>query len=106
MSPRGQWTRECAAGSGRVGLLGPRGLCGGAEGVDERQIRHLTGTKPVLESYVSKGFLQSEVLGEVSVLEGGSSGRSFSRSFSQSFRPCFAGIFRANKKTLQRKLRP
>ena len=29
---------------------------------------------------LSKGFLQSEVLGEVSVLEGGSSGRSFSRS--------------------------
>ena len=41
----------------------------------------------------SKGFLQSEVLGEVSVLEGGSSGR----SFSQSFRPCFAGTCRAKK---------
>ena len=50
---------------------------------------------------LSKGFLQSEVLGEVSVLEGGSSGRSFSRSlprsFSRSFRPCFAGTFRAKK---------
>ena len=49
----------------------------------------------------STGFLQSEVLGEVSVLEGGSSGRSFSRSlprsFSRSFRPFFAGTFRAKK---------
>ena len=47
----------------------------------------------------SKGFLQSEVLGEVSFLEGGSSGRSFPRSlprsFPRSFRPCFAGTFRA-----------
>ena len=43
---------------------------------------------------VSKGALQSEVLGEVSVLEGGSSGRSFwrslPRSFSRSFRACFS----------------
>ena len=49
----------------------------------------------------SKGALQSEVLGEVSVLEGGSSGRSFwrslPRSFSRSFRACFAGTFRAKK---------
>ena len=48
--------------------------------------------------YISKRFLQSEVLGEVSVSEGGSSGRSFSRSlrrgFSRKFRACFAGIFR------------
>ena len=35
----------------------------------------------VRKSTVSKGFLQSEVWGEVSVSEGGSSGRSFSRSF-------------------------
>ena len=50
---------------------------------------------------LSNGFLQSEVLGEVSVLEGGSSGRSFSRSlprsFPRSFRSCFAGTFRAKK---------
>ena len=51
---------------------------------------------------ISKGFLQSEVLDEVSVLEGGgSSGRSFSRSlrrsFPRSFRACFAGTFRAKK---------
>ena len=50
---------------------------------------------------VCNGFLQSDVLGEVSVLEGGSSGRSFSRSlprsFPRSFRPCFAGTFRAIK---------
>ena len=31
----------------------------------------------ISRSRVSKGFLQSEVLGEVSVSEGGSSGRSF-----------------------------
>ena len=40
-------------------------------------------------------------MGEVSVLEGGSSGRSFSRSlprsFSRGFWPCFAGTFRAIK---------
>ena len=50
---------------------------------------------------LAKGFCKSEVLGEVSVLEGGSSGRSFSRSlprsFSRSFRPCFAETFRAKK---------
>ena len=50
---------------------------------------------------ISKESLQSEVLGEVSVLEGGSSGRSFARSlprsFSRSFRPCFAGTIRAIK---------
>ena len=55
----------------------------------------------VCDNSLSNGFLQSEVLGEVSVLEGGSSGRSFSRSlprsFPRSFRPCFAGTFRANK---------
>ena len=55
----------------------------------------------VHEITFSKGFLQNEVFGEVSVLEGGSSGRSFSRSlprsFSRSFRPCFAGTFRAKK---------
>ena len=41
-----------------------------------------------------EGFLQSDVLGEVSVLEGGSWGRSFSRSLRRSFRACFAGTFR------------
>ena len=50
---------------------------------------------------ISKVFLQSEVLGEVSVLDWGSSGRSFSRSlrrsFSRSFRACFAWTFRANE---------
>ena len=50
---------------------------------------------------ISKGFLQSEVLGEVSVLEGGSSGRSFRRSFSRIFRACFVGIFRAKKLQLK-----
>ena len=65
----------------------------------------LLQTKSYVESLYSitfgKGFLQSEVLGEVSVLEGGSLPRSFSRSlprsFSRSFRPCFAGTFRAEK---------
>ena len=51
--------------------------------------------------YFSKGFLQSEVLGEVSVLEGVSSGRSFlrslRRSFPRSFWACFAGTFRPKK---------
>ena len=46
-----------------------------------------------------KGFPQSEVLGEVCILEGGSSGRSFrrslGRSFWRSFRACFAWTFRA-----------
>ena len=55
----------------------------------------------VCNPVLSNGFLQSEVLGEVSVLEGGSSGRSFLRSLPrscpQSFRPCFAGTFRAKK---------
>ena len=49
----------------------------------------------------SKGVLQSEVLDEVWVLEGGSLGRSFwrslVRSFGRSFRACFAGTFRAEK---------
>ena len=46
---------------------------------------------------LSKGFLQSEVLGEVSVSDGGSLGRSLRQSFSRSFRACFAGTFRAKK---------
>ena len=47
--------------------------------------------------YFSKGFLQSEVLGELSVLEGRSSGRSLRRSLRRSFRACFAGTFRAKE---------
>ena len=50
---------------------------------------------------VRRGFLQSEALGEVSILEGGSSGRSFCRSFprsfSRSFQACLVGTFRARK---------
>ena len=42
---------------------------------------------------VSNGFLQSEVLGEVSVLEGGSSGRSFSRSLPRKFSTKFSALF-------------
>ena len=61
-----------------------------------------------VNSYVSKGVQQSEVLAEVSVLEGGSSGRSVWRSlrgsFSRSFRACFAGTFRQKK--LQQKHQP
>ena len=52
-------------------------------------------------SKIGKGFLQSEVLGEVSVLEGGSLGRSFWRSlrrgFSRSFRAYFSGTFGETK---------
>ena len=53
---------------------------------------------------VSKGFLQSEVLGEVSVLEGGSSGRSFSRSLRRSFPRSFQAC--SDQQKLQRKLQP
>ena len=42
---------------------------------------------------VSKGFLQSEVLGEVSALEWGSSGRSFCQNFSAKFFTKFSGLF-------------
>ena len=59
---------------------------------------------------VSKGFLQREVLGKVSVLEGGSSVQSFWRSLAQrlesfwrSFGACFAGT---EQQKLQQKLQP
>ena len=58
--------------------------------------------------FTSKGFLQNEVVGEVCVLERGSSGRSFwrslGRSFWLSFGAYFAGTFRA--KHFQQKLQP
>ena len=56
---------------------------------------------PNSEFALGKGVLQSEVLGEVCVLEGGSSGQSFSRSLarsvSRSFRACLAGTFGAKR---------
>ena len=58
---------------------------------------------------VSKGFLQSEVLGKVCALEGGSPGRSFCRSLGRSFWwsfrafPCWD---MQGKKRLQQKLQP
>ena len=53
-----------------------------------------------------KGFLQSEALGEVYILEGGSLARSFWRSLGRSFRACFAGTFRAPQKNFSKNFSP
>ena len=61
-------------------------------------------------AYFSKGFLQSEVLGEVSVLEGGGQlGAKFFAKFAAKFFTKFSAFFCLDiqsKKKLQQKLQP